>query len=342
MSEGERVILNPDIIKPMAKPNIHLFYGEDTYSSWHKSRFWKQEFEKKFGDFNVLTFEGKDLTAAAFNEAVDSVPFLGEKKFVLVRNFLQEGKADDQKTVAEKLDDIADFCLVVFLEQEKPDARTTLFKTLKKIATVQEFEPVVGPKLTAWIQNRVQERGGRIGPGEANELAQTVGPNLWQMTQEIDKLVLFAEGKPIPSEAVENLTSPNVSTTIFKLTDYLGQKNARLALKTLDTLLASGEDIVKSMFMIVRHFRILIQVRSCLDQNMEKTAITQKLKEHPFVITTAIGQSKNFNAELLAATYRKLLEIDTKMKSGKIRMTGGDNTELRLALEKLMAELCLR
>ncbi len=193
-----------------AKANIHLFYGEDTWSAWNKSRFWRQEFEKKYGDFNVLTLEGQSMTAADFREAVDSVPFLGEKKFILVRDFLRDGKEADQKTVAEKLDDIADFSFVLFLEQDKPDARTTLFKKLKKIASIQQFEPLVGPNLSTWVQEQVQQRNGSIGQREARQLADTVGPNLWQMTQEIDKLVLYANGTPIPSEAVENLTSPTL------------------------------------------------------------------------------------------------------------------------------------
>lgn len=326
----------------MPQPNLHFFYGEDTYSAWHKSRHWSIEFQKKYGDFNVLTFEGETMTGADFKEAVNSVPFLGEKKFVLVRNFLRDGNESDQKAVAEKLNNIPDFSFVLFIEQEKPDARTTLFKTLKKTAAMQEFEPHIGPKLTAWIQARVQERGARIGMREAAQLAETVGPNLWQMTQEIEKLALYAEGQPIPSEAIESMTTPNLATSIFKLTDYLGQRNAASALKTLDVLLNSGEEIVKTLFMIVRHFRILIQVRACIDKKLDKTAITAKLKEHPFVIMTAMGQSKNFTAPLLAKTYEHLLQIDTNMKSGKIRMTAGDNTELRLALEKLIVGLCQR
>ena len=273
----------------MPIPNVHLFYGEDTYSAWNKSHFWLKEFEKKYGEFNAITLEGEKLTFADFKETVDSVPFLGEKKFVLVRDFLRDGKEADQKAVAEKLSDIADFSFVLFVEQEKPDARTTLFKTLKKIANIQEFEPLIGPRLTAWVQTQVQERKGNIGSREAALLAETVGPNLWQMNQEIEKLLTYANGQPIPSEAIENLASPNLSSSIFKLTDYLGQRNAKLALKTLNILLESGEEIVKSMFMIVRHFRILIQVRDCLDRNMDKTGITSKLKEHPFVISTAMG-----------------------------------------------------
>jgi len=90
------------------------------------------------------------------------------------------------------------------------------------------------------------------------------------------KLALYADGKPIPSEAIENMACPNLSTSIFKLTDYLGQRNAKLAIKTLDILLESGEDIVKSLFMVVRHFRILIQVRACVDKEWIKTPSPKK------------------------------------------------------------------
>ena len=324
----------------MEKSNIYLFYGEDTYSSWNKSQFWRQEFEKKYGDFNTITFDGAGITAADFSEAVDSVPFLGEKKLVFLRDFLRDGKEEKQKKVAEKLSDIADFSIVLFLENEKPDARTTLYKTLKKSGNVQEFEPLVGPQLTGWIQTRVAQKKGIIGPREAKQLADTVGSNLWQMSQEIEKLLLYSAGRSIPSEAIEQLASPNLSTSIFKLTDQISAKDAKAAVRTLDILLESGEDLIKAMFMIVRHFRILIQVRACVDQRLSRNEITQKIKEHPYVVTTALGQSKNFDFPTLSRIYKLLLKIDTDIKSGKIRMTGGDNTELRLALEKFIVGLC--
>lgn len=326
----------------MIKPNLHLFHGQDTYSAWHKSQYWRKEFEKKFGDFNVLMFDGEKLTPADFIEAVDSIPFLGEKKFVLIRDFLRDGNEADQKAVAEKLEDVADFSLVLFVEQDKPDARTTLFKTLKKLATVVEFEPLIGPQLSAWVQTQVQQQGGQIGPKEAHQLAETVGPNLWQMTHEIEKLATYANGKPIPAEAIESMVSPNLTTTIFKLTDYLGQRNAKAALKTLNIMLENGEEIVRIMFTLAGHFRTLIQVRACMERKMDKATITQKIKKHPYVIQTTMGQCKNFDTALLTKIHGKFLAIDTNMKSSKIHTTAGDNTELRLALEKLMTELCLR
>ena len=339
----------------MTKPNLHFFYGEDTYSAWHKSQFWKREFEKKHGDFNVVSLEGESMTAADFREAVDSVPFLGEKKLIIVRDFLRHARAakdddddkeDDQKSVAKKLDTLNDFCVVLFLETGKPDARTTLFKTLKKHAVMVAFDPIVGPQLCNWIQQKVQARNGQIGLREANILAETVGPNLWQMTQEIEKLTTFAEGKPIPTEAIENLVSPNLAANIFKFTDQLGARNAKAALKTLNILLESGSEIVGTLFMIVRQFRIMIQIEACMRQKMDKSTITQKLKLHPFVVSNTMGQAKNFDAAKLKKIYSRLLAIDEGMKTGsqkgKISITTTDTTELRLAMEKLIVELCVR
>jgi DNA polymerase III delta subunit len=73
---------------------------------------------------------------------------------------------------------------------------------------------------------------------------------------------------------------------------------------------------------------------------MERNQIVKETGVHPFAVTNAISQSKNFSDETLALIYRKLLEIDIDTKSSRIRVSTNDNTELRLALEKLMAGIC--
>ena len=108
---------------------IYLFYGPDTYSAYQKSMLWRREFEKKYGDFNIHVFEGEKFTNADFCAASQSMPFLSEKKLIIIRDFLRDGNIDEQKKVAEELDEAADFCVIVFLETDMPDARTTLLKT---------------------------------------------------------------------------------------------------------------------------------------------------------------------------------------------------------------------
>ena len=329
-----------DEVKNQETKNIYLFYGEDSYSVNQKYRHWRKEFEKKYGDMNVDIFEGKSLNAQELMNSADSMPFLSEKKLIIVHDFFRDGKENEQKKIAEKVEEINDFCLMIFVENEKPDARTALYKKISKHGKIEEFHFVVGPKLNEWIQQEARKKGLELGLKEIQMLAETVGPNLWQMKQEIDKLFLYNQKNKIDATVIEQLVSPNLSASVFKLTDYIGQKRSKESLKTLQNLIESSEDFIKIFFMIVRQFRLIIQIADCLDQNLDKNEITRKLKEHPYVISNTIGQSKNFKTTQLKKIYRHLLSIDSDLKKGKIKMSTGDNSEFRLALEKFIIETC--
>jgi DNA polymerase-3 subunit delta len=320
--------------------NIYLFYGEDSYSVSQKYQHWRKEFEKKFSDMNVETFEGKTLSAQGFFNAADSMPFLSEKKLIIVHNFLSDGKENEQKKVAEKIEEIGDFCFIIFVENEKPDARTSLYKKLAKWGKVEEFTFLIGPKLIQWIQNETNKKGLNLGIKETQILAETVGPNLWQMKQEIEKLFLFSQSNTVDATTIEKLVTPNLSASVFKLTDYLGQKRTKESLKTFKDLVESGEDIIKIYFMMVRQFRLIIQISDCMSQKLDKNEIIRKLKEHPFVISNTMAQSRNFNATQLKTIYQNLLSIDSDLKKGKIKIAAGDNSEFQLALEKFMVKIC--
>ncbi|MFC1749051.1 DNA polymerase III subunit delta [Pseudomonadota bacterium] len=322
----------------MSQP-IYLFHGEDSFSSQQKARLWKDEFIKKYDDMNIQLFEGADFTASQFNEAVETVPFLSEKKLIIIRDFIKEGVTEESKKVADKLDDLADYCVVVFTERQKADSRLSLFKKIKKIGTATEFLFMEKYDLTQWILKEVADKGGSISSANAALLADTVGPDLWQMTQEVEKLVLHADSNEISAEVINSLVTPNLSESIFRLTDHLAQKQQQRSIRTFNTLIESGEDMMQTLFMIVRHFRILIEVKSCMDKGMGKPAIISAIKEHPYVIQTTMGQAKNFDLPTLKRVYETLLQIDSDIKGGRIRISTENNNELRLAIEKFIVEM---
>ncbi len=322
--------------------NLYLFHGEDSYSSFRKSLHWQTEFEKKYGDLNTEILEGGDLTAGGFMEAVNTLPFLSEKRFIIVKNAFSEGDTEELKTIAEKIELIGEHCVVVFIERSKADQRTSLFKALKKHGEIMNFNPPEEYALTAWITAETQKKGGRISTRTAGHLAETVGPNLWQLTQEIEKLTVNANGREITNADVDNLASPNIETTVFILTDNLGLKKRRESLLTLKKLIDSGANLIPTLYTVAGHFRTLIQIKDCLNKNMDQPAIIKKLKKHPFVVNKAIGQCKNFTSQSLEQIYGKMLETDIAMKTGKIKMTTEDQSELRLSLEKLFADFCTK
>lgn len=322
---------------------VYLFHGEDSYSSYEKAHRWQKAFEEKFDAMNVEIFEGKDLTAAQFNEAISTLPFLSEKKMVIVRDFFKEAPTEELKKAAEHLEKVDENCIVILVERQKADARTSLFKKIKKNGNVEDFPLLEKHQIAQWIADQIKKKqiSTPLSSRHLNLLAETVGPNLWQMKQELEKLDLYGQsGNPITEQTIELLVTPNPETTIFKLTDYLAAKQSQKSIKTLQTLLEKGENMVQVLFMIVRHFRILIQIQDCLQNNVDSREIARKIKQHPFAVKNGIQQVRNFSAKQLSDIYEHLLTIDIAMKSGKIKISTGDTTELQLALEKFIVKTC--
>jgi len=326
--------------KDNKKKSIFLFYGEDTYSSNQKLKVWKEEFIKKHGEDCLEIIDEKTLNTQEFGTNIEAVPFLSEKRLIIIKDFLATKKTEKQKQVAENLDKAADSSIIVFHENKAVDKRMSLYKKISKIGQANEFKSLAPNEISQWISDRAKSENIKISFVNANYLGQTCGPDLWHISSELEKLKLFANGKEINKEMIDEISIPSISASIFKLTDAIAQKNTKNSLKTFNSLEESGEDLIKVFFMIVRHFRILIQVHEMVNKGENSFSITKKLKEHPFVIQKTSEQSKNFDQKKLEEIYANMLEIDKNVKTGVIKSYGKDNKQFILALEKLIISCC--
>ena len=325
---------------PNPKNNIFLFFGEDTYSSSQKLKFWQEEFTKKYGADALEIINGKTLDPAQFSTNIETMPFLSEKRFMIIKDFIQEQDEEAHEKVAKNLENTNELCIIVFYETEAPKKTNTLFKKISKIGQIEEFKRPFPADITKWILNKAKQGGISISQREAGYLEQYCEPNLWTISNELEKLKVYANGKPITKEMIEELCTPSLTSSIFKLTDAVAQKNVKDSLQTFAILKDSGEDPIRIFFMIARHFRILIQVKEMLEKRENQQSIIRRLKQHPFVIQKTSLQSRNFTQKNLEKIHEKLLTIDIKTKTGKIKSYRGDNKEFELEVEKLIIDCC--
>lgn len=325
---------------PKPQTNIFLFFGEDTYSSSQKLKFWQEEFTKKYGTDALEIITGKTLDPAQFSTNIETMPFLSEKRFIIVKDFIQEQDEEAHEKVAKNLENTNELCIIVFYENEAPNKTNVLFKKISKIGQIEEFPHLFSADITKWILNKAKQDNIKIGPREVSYLEQYCEPNLWTISNELEKLKIYANGKPITKEMIEELCTPSLTSSIFKLTDAVAQKNVKDSLKTFAILKDSGEDLIRIFFMLARHFRILIQVKEMIDKRENQQSIIRRLKQHPFVIQKTSLQSKNFTQKRLEEIHEKLLVIDIKTKTGKIKSYRGDNKEFELEVEKLIIDCC--
>jgi len=82
--------------------------------------------------------------------------------------------------------------------------------------------------------------------------------------------------------------------------------------------------------------RILLNLNALANRNLPPTTIARELKLHPFVVSNSLRQVRNFSETELLTAYRKLLEIDTAMKTGGLNYSSTNPNEFALALEKFI------
>src|SRR3989338_8088645 len=93
-------------------------------------------------------------------------------------------------------------------------------------------------------------------------MSALMGNDLWKLNTEIQKLIQYADDKKITPQNIETLgQGSSITSSIFKLTDALGQKKTKEALSILHQLIDQGEELPMIFAMMARQFRLIIEVR---------------------------------------------------------------------------------
>jgi len=292
---------------------IIFLYGEDTYRSREKLKELKDKFTREVDPsrLNLESFDGLKITIPDFQRAITTTPFLAKKRMVIFENICQNKKTQSEALEFLQEYDAGDDAVLVFLEEEK--INNGLFKFLAKQKYSQEFKPMDDYALGQWIAAEVQKRGGEIKTLAVRTLVEYVGNNLWLLGNEINKLLSYTKGREIEKVDVEELVHTKFDNNIFGLVDALGAKNKKEALKLFSSQLGFGSSAQYIISMLIRQYRILLQVQEHSDEPSD--AVAKKTKLHPFVAKKALAQSRKYSFTDLKRIYAELLDIDKKIKS---------------------------
>ncbi len=273
------------------------------------------------------------LTLDKLRQACDTLPFLGDKRIVMVKNAL--GKGCDIQKIAEYLPTLPPTTLLIFIEHRNLPASHPVYKLCQgEIGKALHFATPNIRALPIWIRDRAKKHGGAIEPAAALLLAQNIGVNLHQLDQELQKLLIYrGDTRPITPKDVEAVV-PYLegADVIFDMVDALGQRKPQIAARHLHRLLDANDKEALSIFgMIVRQYRLLIQTRWMMDRGAAEQAIIARLGLHPYVAQKIQAQAGYFTLPQLHQAYHLLMETDLAIKQGALAQGA--------ALDLLVAQL---
>jgi DNA polymerase-3 subunit delta len=327
---------------------LHIFIGEDDYSR----RQALEDIKKGIGDPtalmpNTIVLDGRTVTLEQLRNACETVPFLAEKRLVVVEGLLERfetprknnrKKAPRQVEHAEEIKKFVDVAktvpafteLVVLAGVVK--VTNPLLRELSAVAKIESFPLLKQARMTQWVERRVKVAGGAISPQAVTTLVRFVGNDLWTMSNEVEKLVLYTAGRRIEEADVRAVVSYAREESVFTLVDAVLESRGGLAQEILQQLLRAGAEPVYLLTMIARQARIIFLVREMRVLGSSRGEIQTKLGlASDFLVRKAWDQSEKYSSARLHELYHRLLETDVAIKTGRL--------EGEIALNILVAEL---
>ncbi len=295
----------------------------------------------KLGDetaisLNFSVLDGRSTTLDELHRLVFSIPFLAQQRIVLLTSALSLPKNETDRTAFISLLDScppSTLWINTIADENKYDSKTNTFEwqTLKpnhwlmKWAAAQPKEKAILrsfplPKGKALAERICKEADNRISFAAAEQLIELIGEDTHSLKQEIEKLLAYVNyQRKIEESDVLELTVRQREENIFDFVDALGNCDHNQAVNKLSLLLEQQEPL-EVFAMVVRQFRLLIQVRALLDEGAVMQEIADQVSELQRRIYMAKKlklQAEHFSLSTLKAIYRRLCEIDEQVKTSQ-------------------------
>jgi DNA polymerase-3 subunit delta len=331
------------IINPPLVPVYLLFGKQDYLIQLVKQRIINTAMTEDEKDFNLSSYDLLEKPVEAACEDAETLPFIGEKRVVIMENpyFLTSAKPKTKieqnlKRLEEYVGNPSPDAVMVFVvEAEKLDQRKKLVKTIKQKGKVLELSQLSDGLAFSLLKDAASKYGAIYPKRSHPLLMQRVGFDLQLLVKEVEKLALYSgENQEITEDAVEKLSSRSMESNIFTLTDDILKQESGKALKLLGDLIKQKEEPIKLLALIARQFRIMLQVKKYVQAGYTQKNTAEKLKLHPYSVKLAAEQSRKFEDKDLEDALINCTEMDFQMKTGKIEKQTG----LELLIHRLSAK----
>lgn len=184
-------------------------------------------FIKEHSELALERIDAEEAGAQAILDAVASMPFLSQRKLVIVRGLSSDKQAlEILEQIISSISDSTD--LIIY--EPSLDKRTAYYKRLKSVGQFEEYVEPDARDLPKWLVGKAAELGGSLSPADANYLAERVGANQQLLAGELEKLISY--DPKISRQNIDLLSEKSPQSKVFDLLDaaFGGQKKRALTL----------------------------------------------------------------------------------------------------------------
>ncbi len=321
---------------------LYIFYGEETYL---RTRYLEQVrsllIPEGFEEFNYHRMNGKGLSVQELADAIEAMPMMAEHTLVTVTDYDFFKLDENNRTqLAEILNDIPEYCTVVFIFDLVPYRRDGKMKKLCSVldrnAVEVEFCQQERDQLLRWLKRRFAALGHDIDSAAADHLLFTCGTLMTDLIPEIEKIGSYAKGKSITVEDINAVADPVLDARIFDMTNRITAGKFDDAASLLGDLLRMQTEPIAILAAMGKELRRLYTARIGLDSGKDRFWLKQLWgMNSDYPARLLMQEAKKVNRSWCRISVKKCQELDRRMKSER---NMDPEAELKLLLMELTVE----
>lgn len=268
-------------------------------------------------DFNYSLFYAGDADVQNVKETVETLPVFAQRRVVVLKNSheLKDAEWSELESLFKNPVDSTVFVLFA----DKIDKRKKHFKNLIDTAAALEFKKPYDNEIPRWINYYASQYELKLTQGAVHRLHRLVGNNLSEIYAQLEKIKVYLDGgTTVDVEHVNAVVSNSREENVFDFTKAVGQKDRVRALEQIVNLLDQGQSEIGIVNLLARHMRILLTVRTGLDQGVGGAKLANLANVSPYFIDEYSAQAKLWPVRKLEDSLVLLGETDKALKSSPL------------------------
>ena len=287
------------------------------------------DLEKKLdiSDNDIIYYNIDDIDGI-INEA-STIGMFSLNKFIIINmdSYFKDKKDIPNINLLENYFDSynSNSYLVFVCNSDSIDSRKKIVNLIKKYGIVKKLE-VNDNYLNDYVNNYLKDNGYKINNGDIVYFINRVGNNINNVTNELDKLMLYKiNDKIINRNDIDLLTVENIDDSIYDLVNCILKNDNEKAIKLYNNFIDNGMDVNQIVAIVAAQIRLLYQVKRLYNSGKSNDEIAKILEfKSVYRVKYLLSDSYYYSESDLVKYLSKLADIDNAIKTsngdGNIRM----------------------
>lgn len=295
---------------------VYLLYGEETYlKNFYKDKL-IAALSRPGDTLNFSVFSGRSVNSEELISLADTLPFLAEKRLIVVKDSGFFKKTDER--LAEYVKNVPSETVIVFVEDEV-DKRGKMYKAVNASGYAAEMKTPEERELRQWVAAQLKKYGKKVRQSTVEAFIGRVGTDMQTMSSELDKVVSYVGEREIVEDSdIMEICTVHLSNTVFDLVDAIAAGRQKAAMDLYYEMIMAKEPPMRILFLIAREFNSLLETKVLASEGADKKTIASKIGRPPFVVGKYQSLASRFTAAYLRQALTDCIDMEESVKTGKI------------------------